>query len=51
MTDAVQPHVMPALDALELISIGASFGGTKSLLAPSSVKGLRSVTPVMARAP
>ena len=46
LTEAVQPHVLSALDALELISIGASFGGTKSLLAPSSVKGLRSVTPI-----
>ena len=34
-----------ALDTLELISIGASWGGTKSLMAPTSVKALRSVRP------
>ncbi|MFE0014081.1 cystathionine beta-lyase [Mesorhizobium sp. NPDC059054] len=34
-----------ALDALELISIGASWGGTKSLIAPTSVKALRTVRP------
>lgn len=36
-----------ALDALELISIGASWGGTKSLIAPTSVKALRTVRPWM----
>jgi cystathionine beta-lyase len=34
-----------ALDALELISIGASWGGTKSLIAPTSVKALRTARP------
>jgi cystathionine beta-lyase len=34
-----------ALDALRLISIGASWGGTKSLIAPTSVKALRTVRP------
>jgi cysteine-S-conjugate beta-lyase len=34
-----------ALDSLELISIGASWGGTKSLIAPTSVKALRSARP------
>jgi cystathionine beta-lyase len=34
-----------ALDSLKLISIGASWGGTKSLIAPSTVKGLRTVRP------
>ncbi|WP_051070894.1 cystathionine beta-lyase [Mesorhizobium sp. STM 4661] len=38
-------NVLAALDALELISIGASWGGTKSLLAPVSVKALRSARP------
>lgn len=35
----------PALDALELISIGASWGGTKSLIAPTSVRSLRTARP------
>ncbi len=39
------PHAVEALDALELISIGASWGGTKSLLAPVAVKALRTVRP------
>lgn len=34
-----------ALDALQLISIGASWGGTKSLIAPTSVKALRTARP------
>ncbi|ESX10514.1 cystathionine beta-lyase [Mesorhizobium sp. LSJC265A00] len=34
-----------ALDALQIISIGASWGGTKSLIAPSTVKALRTVRP------
>jgi cysteine-S-conjugate beta-lyase len=38
-------HVLTALDALELISIGASWGGTKSLIAPTSVKTLRTTKP------
>ncbi|POF29099.1 trans-sulfuration enzyme family protein [Roseibium marinum] len=38
-------HIPPALDALELISIGASWGGTKSLIAPVDVKSLRTAKP------
>ncbi|MCB9957185.1 MAG: PLP-dependent transferase [Rhodospirillaceae bacterium] len=38
-------HILPACDALELISIGASWGGTKSLLAPVTVRPLRTATP------
>jgi cystathionine beta-lyase len=38
-------HAMEALDALELISIGASWGGTKSLLAPVAIKALRTARP------
>lgn len=38
-------RAFPALDALELISIGASWGGTKSLIAPTSVKALRTERP------
>lgn len=38
-------HAAEALDALELISIGASWGGTKSLLAPVAIKALRTVRP------
>ncbi|MGA0539716.1 trans-sulfuration enzyme family protein [Neotabrizicola sp. VNH66] len=42
--EAAAPHVMAALDALRVISIGASFGGTRSLAAPSAVGPLRSAT-------
>jgi cystathionine beta-lyase len=42
---AAVAHAVEALDALELISIGASWGGTKSLLAPVSVKALRTAKP------
>lgn len=42
--DLAAPHVLPALDALRVISIGASFGGTRSLAAPSAVAPLRSAT-------
>lgn len=35
----------PALDRLKLISIGASWGGTKSLIAPTSVKTMRTANP------
>lgn len=44
-TTAAAPHLLAALNALELISIGASWGGTKSLAAPASVRPLRSATP------
>jgi cystathionine beta-lyase len=44
--DAVAvPHIVEALDALRLISIGASWGGTRSLLAPVPVKPLRTAKP------
>lgn len=39
------PSIAAALDALRLISIGASWGGTRSLIAPTSVRSLRSVRP------
>lgn len=42
---SVSERVVKALDALELISIGASWGGTKSLIAPTSVKSLRTARP------
>jgi cystathionine beta-lyase len=45
LTAAAVPHAVEALDALELISIGASWGGTRSLLAPVAVKALRTVRP------
>lgn len=41
---ATSPHILPALNALEVISIGASWGGTKSLAAPAEVASLRSAT-------
>lgn len=37
-------HVAAALDALELFAIGASWGGTRSLVAPMSIDGFRSAT-------
>lgn len=37
--------LMAALDALQLISIGASWGGTKSLVAPVSIRSLRTARP------
>lgn len=43
-TAEAAPHVLAALNALELISIGASWGGTKSLAAPVDVRPLRSAT-------
>lgn len=42
--DAASAHILPALDALRIISIGASFGGTHSLAAPSAVGPQRSAT-------
>lgn len=41
----VAPLAFAALDALQLISIGASWGGTKSLIAPTSVRALRTARP------
>ncbi|MGE0715447.1 MAG: cystathionine beta-lyase [Alphaproteobacteria bacterium] len=40
-----EPRLEAALSAVELFAIGASWGGTRSLLAPMSVKSERSVTP------
>lgn len=37
-------HVSSSLDELKLFAIGASWGGTRSLAAPMSVEGFRSVT-------
>lgn len=45
LVSSVRESSVKALDALELISIGASWGGTKSLIAPTSVKSLRTATP------
>ena len=39
------PHLLASLDALETIAIGASWGGTHSLVAPQDVASLRSVRP------
>lgn len=36
-------RMLPGLDALNIFSIGASWGGTKSLLAPSAVSASRTV--------
>ena len=44
LTDTAGAHLLLAMDALRLISIGASWGGTKSLLAPVSVRALRTAT-------
>ena len=41
----VAPFLFDALDALQLVAIGASWGGTKSLLAPSSVRLSRTARP------
>ncbi len=42
--EAASPHIVAGLDALTLISIGASWGGTRSLAAPSAVGPLRTAT-------
>jgi cystathionine beta-lyase len=42
---AVSHHVSAALDAFRLFAIGASWGGTRSLVAPMPVARHRSVTP------
>ncbi len=41
----VSALAFPALDSLKLISIGASWGGTKSLIAPTSVRSSRTARP------
>jgi cystathionine beta-lyase len=42
---AVEPQLGPALTAMRLFSIGASWGGTHSLAAPMAIKADRSVVP------
>lgn len=42
--EAAAPHVTAALDAFRLFAIGASWGGTRSLVAPMSVNAFRSAT-------
>jgi len=41
--DAATPHLYPALDLMRSFVIGASWGGTRSLLAPMDVSGSRSL--------
>jgi cysteine-S-conjugate beta-lyase len=41
---SVAPQVAPALNALQLFAIGASWGGTRSLVAPMPVRANRSAT-------
>lgn len=38
------PHVSTALDTLRVFAIGASWGGTRSLVAPMSINGFRTAT-------
>ena len=40
-----EPHFNPALTAMKLFSIGASWGGTRSLIAPMQVKADRTAVP------
>lgn len=42
---AAEPALGPALTAMRLFAIGASWGGTRSLVAPMTVKADRIVTP------
>jgi cystathionine beta-lyase len=44
-TPAATPHVPPALDVLRTFAIGASWGGTRSLMAPMPVKRNRTARP------
>ncbi len=44
-TPAATPHVASALDVLNTFSIGASWGGTHSLMAPMPVKAHRTARP------
>ncbi|MBP2301182.1 trans-sulfuration enzyme family protein [Azospirillum picis] len=44
-TDAAAPHVLPALDVLRTFAIGASWGGTRSLMAPMPIKRHRTARP------
>ena len=43
-SDAASAHVTAALDAFSLFAIGASWGGTRSLVAPQPVRRARSAT-------
>lgn len=38
------PYIAPALNALKVFAIGASWGGTRSLAAPMSIESFRSAT-------
>ena len=40
----VAPHIFTALDAFDLFAIGASWGGTRSLVAPMPVRANRTAT-------
>lgn len=42
--EGLSRHVAPSLDVLKTFAIGASWGGTRSLIAPMPVKAYRSVT-------
>ena len=42
--DGASRYVASALDELEIFAIGASWGGTRSLVAPMSIDGFRSAT-------
>ncbi|WP_391349331.1 trans-sulfuration enzyme family protein [Azospirillum sp. A23] len=44
-TPAATPHVSPALDVLRTFAIGASWGGTRSLMAPMPVRRNRTARP------
>ena len=44
-TPVATPHVQPALDVLRTFAIGASWGGTRSLVAPMPVRRNRTVRP------
>lgn len=41
----VEPRLDPALGALKVFAIGASWGGTRSLVAPMAIKGDRTASP------
>ncbi|MBB1251433.1 PLP-dependent aspartate aminotransferase family protein [Rhizobium sp. G21] len=43
-TEEASTQVAASLDALKIFAIGASWGGTRSLAAPMSIKGFRSAT-------
>lgn len=44
-TPEAVPHVYAALDTLKIFAIGASWGGTRSLMAPMAIKRNRTVRP------